>query len=219
VDAPQPVDDAVSGWRAEVAALASIGVLEALPRSLLRPFYWYAVNYRVAVVVALFAALCVRGPVAGARRVILWVAGLVGIAFCLDVSAHFHRFNERARGFDEVMAVVPPGKQVLPLMLKQGDPEVNVNCFNQWGTFVQLRQGGYMLFNFVGDFPIRYKKKLPAPAWDHPEQFDFAQHGEAWDYYLVHRPSPVDPFARHHERVRLVKTSGDWEIWEKLPPH
>ena len=116
------------------------------------------------------------------------------------------------------MAVVPRAKQVLPLMLKQGDPEVTVNCFNQWGSWVQLRQGGYMLFNFVGDFPIRYKKKLPAPPWDHPEQFDFALHGEAWDYYLVHRPSDVDPFARHHDRVRLAKQSGEWEIWEKLPP-
>src|SRR5438105_1623501 len=55
-------------WRFEGAAAIALWLYLALPRSMTRPFYWYAVNRRLAVVVALFAILLPRGRIAGARR-------------------------------------------------------------------------------------------------------------------------------------------------------
>ena len=88
-----------------------------------------------------------------------------------------------------------------------------------WGSYVQLRTGGFLQFNFVSEFPVKYRPgaRLATPPWDHPEFFNFRQHGADWDYFLVHGPSTVDPFAAAHDRVRLAKRSGEWELWEKLP--
>jgi hypothetical protein len=208
-------------WRLEAALGAATVLLFLLPRTLRQPFYWFAVNSRVAVVVALLAALAVRGALdrstVRVRRLLLHAAALAAVAYPLVVAAHFHRFNRRARGFDEVMADVPRGTRVLPLMLNLGDPDVNVNCFNQWGSYVQMRLGGYVPYNNDIGFPLRVLRHAPAPPWDHPEYFHFAAHGAAWDAFLVHGPSRVDPFAGAHDRVRLVKQSGDWALWEKLP--
>jgi hypothetical protein len=205
-----------SAWRVEVAALAALTLYLLLPKSLMRPFYWFAVNRRLPVVVALFGLLLVRGRLGGVRRAMLAVAAVALLAYPIDLAAHHFRFNARARGFDEVMAEARPGAQVLPLMLRLGDEEVNVNCFNQWGTYVQMRQGGYMLYNLPVQFPIASTRQLPAPPWDHPEAFRFPAHGAAWDYFLIHGPSKVDPFAGYADRVRLVKRSGEWSLWEKV---
>ena len=205
-------------WRPEVGAAITLALFFLLPWSLLQPFYWYAVNCRLAVVVAALLLLAARGPIAGPRRALLVLGGVVGIAYLADVSAHFRRFNQRARGFDEVMAAVPAGRPVLPVLLKLGDPEVNVNCYNQWGSYVQMRQGGYNLFNFTVDFPVKTLRRLPTPPWNRPDLFNFAAHGGPWDYFLVHGPSPIDPFAGVHDRVKLLRRSGEWEVWEKLAP-
>jgi hypothetical protein len=213
-----PRDSDPRSRRGELGGLIVFALYHYLPRSLLRPFYWFAVNRRLAVVVALFALLAVRGRLGRARRAILALAGAVAILYPVDLAAHFHRFNVKAHGFDEVMHAVPFGAKVLPLMMTLGDPEVNVNCFNQWGSYVQLHQGGYLQFTFPHQFPLRYLQRLPSPPWDHPEFFRFAQHGEAWDYFLLHGPYTGDPFAGAHDRVKLLKRSGQWEIWQKIPP-
>lgn len=206
--------------RAELALLAALVLYMVLPRSLLRPFYWFAINRRLAVLVALLLLPLCRGRLTGLRRLPLYAAGVLAIAFGLNVSAHFYRFNQRARGFDVVMADVPRGARVLPLIFTRGDEDVNVHCYNQWGSHVQMRVGGYMVQYFPIEFPIRYRgpARRPAPAWDAAERFQFEQHGPHWDYFLVHGPSKIDPFAGYHARVRLLKQSGDWQLWGKVTP-
>lgn len=205
-------------WRLELAFLVAAACYFLLPRSLLQPFYWYAINRRFAVVLVLFFTLLARGRMNGWRGALLFVAvGGAALYYPIDVARHFQRFNARMRDFDAVMESVPRGKQVLTLMLNRRDPEVNLACFNQWSTWVQLRQGGYQPFNLDQNFPIVYKKQLPAPTWDQPWDFRFARHGEAWDYFLVYGRS-FDPFADAHHRVRLIRQVGEWAMWERLPP-
>ncbi len=211
------------GWRLEASLAVATLLLFLLPRTLRQPFYWYAVSSRVAVLVALLGALAIRGRLdrhgaLAPRRLLLYAAALAGIAYPSWIAVHFHRFNVRARDFDKVMNGLPRGKKVLPLMLNLGDPEVNVNCFNQWGSYVQMREGGFVPYNLDIGFPLRYLAALPAPPWDHPEYFRFSTEGEAWDYFLVHGPSRFDPFAGAHDRVRLAKQAGEWTLYEKLPP-
>ena len=206
------------GLRGELALALALAAYLLLPRSLLQPFYWFAVNRRLVVVVALFALPLVRGRLVGPRRALLVAAAGLAMVYTVDIAVHFYRFNQRARGFDEVMAGVPRGQQVLPLMLNLRDPDIQINAFNQWGSWVQLRQGGYVLYNFPVEFPIAARRRLPAPPWDHPEMFYFPAHEHGWDYFLVHGPSSLDPFVGFHHRVRLHRRAGDWALWKKLPP-
>ena len=211
-------DSAPRTWRVEVAALFAFLLCVLLPRSLIHPFYWYAVSRRIGVILALFCALLPRGRVTGARRAILSAVAVVALAYPLDLAVHFHRWNARTVEYEQVMEGIPRGKQVLPLMFRKGAPEVNVSCWNQWGSWVQLRQGGFMLYNFDGDFPLRYRRKLPSPPWDAPTEFRFELHGEPWDYFLLYGRGAIDVFRGAHSRVRLHRRAGDWELWEKLPP-
>jgi hypothetical protein len=214
--APAPTEPS-GRFRLELAlALVTLAYF-ALPRSLVQPFYWYAINRRLAVVVALFAALAIRGRIERLRAAILFFAvGGAALWFPIDVARHFHRFNVRMREFDAALAAAPPRAQVLTLIENLRDPEVNLGVFNQWSTWVQLRQGGYQPFNLDQDFPIVARAKLPAPAWDRPHDFHLRDQGEAWDYFLVYG-NVFDPFADAPGRVRLAKRAGEWSLWEKLP--
>lgn len=205
--------------RAEVGFACAVGLFFSLPRSLLRPFYWYAVNRRLAVVVALFAILLIRGSLfsSALRRGILLGVMVLSIVYTVDVSAHYYRVNQRLAAFDALIAQVPRGKQVLPLMSQFGDPDCAVNCFNQWGSYLQIRQGGYMIPYFPIEFPLR-RKQVPTPTpipWDHPQSFRFREHARGWDYFLIHGPVLPSFFAGSEDAVRLVGQRGDFTLYEK----
>lgn len=206
--------------RAEVGFAVVLGLYFALPRSLLRPFYWYAVNRRLAVLVALSALLLIRGPLlaSAVRRWLLICVMVLSMVYHVDLAAHFHRVNLRLRDYESLVAQVPKGKQVLPLMSQFGDPDCAVNCFNQWGSYLQIRQGGYMIPFFPIEFPLR-RKPVPTPtpiAWDHPQSFRFRQHEQGWDYFLIHGPVLPTFFAGSEDAVRLVGQRGDWTLYEKI---
>jgi hypothetical protein len=111
----------------------------------------------------------------------------------------FRDFNRHAAGFDEVVAKIPRGTQVLTMILHpMGDASVNVSAFNQFPSYVQLRHGGYNFYNFAEGFPLRYRM---------------------WDYFLTFREgwrfSPMkQPLA--DGKVRLIAENGVWRLYEKV---
>ena len=210
---PAPNPTLSPAWQVEMAFALTLLLYLSLPRSLTSPFYWYAVNRRLAVVVMLFLVLLVPGKLeTRAGKAWLALATAAG-AFYLGVLAlEVHRFNVRMRDFDRVMQSVPPRKQVQLLMFKNRDPAFNVAVFNQWSSWVQLRQGGYQPFNLDQGFPIVATKQLPAPPWDEPNRFTLAEHGTGWDYFLVYGRDG-DPFAVQPGGVRLLRRVGEWALF------
>jgi hypothetical protein len=206
--------------KAELGLLIVAILYFTLPRSLLKPFYWFAINRRLAVMVALFALLLIRGPLLRStlRKVVLLAAMALSVLYTLDLSAHWVRFNRRNHAFDDLMAHVPKRKQVLPLMLAPGDPDSLMNCFNQWGSYLLIRQGGYMTPFFPVEFPLKRRRVTTpqSPSWDAPQQFAFSQHAAGWDYFLVHGPSRVQVFAGAEQKVRLIDRKGDWALYQKI---
>lgn len=194
----------------------------SLPRSLLRPFYWYAINRRLAVLMAAFAVLLIKGPLLRTklRRTLLLAAMVLSTVYSLDISAHFVRFNRRNHVFEELLAQVPKHKTVLPLMFSLGDPDSLMNCFNQWGSYLQIQQGGYMTQYFPIEFPLRRRRvQTPhAPAWDSPHDFRFAQHAAGWDYLLLHGRTRNPELSGRDPRLRLVDRRGDWALFENMGP-
>jgi hypothetical protein len=200
----------------EVAAAVALLLVFILPRSLIRPFYWYAISRRIIVVFALLLVVAIRGRIAGARRVALALAAPVAVAFAVDVALHFHRFNVHARDYDQLMAVVPPRKRVLPLIFDDRDSEVDVRAYAQWSSWVQLRQGGYVPWGFDSRVPVRPWRELAAPPWDRPAEFNFASHGGDWDYLLVRGPHNVDFVRISQGRLQKHKQEGVWELWQRV---
>ncbi len=207
-------------WGMELCLLGAVALYLLAPRSMQRPFYWHMINGRFVVAIALFAALTLRGAIGGWRR--LWMAPVVAmtLAYCVALGGAFREFNRHAAGFDEVVAQIPRGKQVLTLILRpMGDATVNVSAFNQWPSYVQLRHGGYNFYNFAEGFPLVYRVHLPAPAWSHAESFDWKAHAAPYDYFLTFREgwefSPMDkPLA--DGKIRLVAHAGEWRLYEKI---
>ncbi len=198
-----------------LASLVVLALYLCLPRSLVRPFYWFAVNRRIAVVVVLFLVLQVRGSLSHLQRAALGVAAVISLTYLSTVSLHFYRFNQRARDFETVLGNVPEDKAVMPLMMKKSDREVNVHAYNQWGAYIQLRQGGYVTPYFAVDFPLRLTvPERAAASWLDPTRFNFSKETADWDYILVHRPYARDPFQGHRNQVKLVSALGEWEMWE-----
>lgn len=189
----------------------------SLPRSLLRPFYWFAINRRLAVLLCLFALFLISGSLLRSRlrQVTLLAMMALSIVYTIDISAHFVRFNRRNHGFDELMAQVPLGKQVLPLMFAPGDRDALMNCFNQWGSYIQIRQGGFMTPYFPVEFPLKVHKRLPSPVWDAPGEFHFAYHAPGWDYVLLHGATQLPIFSGSDPRLRLVDRRGAWSLFQK----
>jgi hypothetical protein len=202
-------------FRVEAIALAAFALLFLLPRSLTEPFYWYAVSRRVGVVFALFVVLSLRGAVEGARRWILVAVGVVAVLVPLDIASRFVAFNRDAReNYEPLIAQVPQGKRVLPLIFQDGAPEVNVRAYAQWGSWVQMRQGGYVPWALDTQVPIRATAELPAPAWDWPQSFRFDVHAEPWDYFLLRGG---DGEALFQDRpAKLMERRGKCELWKKL---
>src|SRR5260370_24254439 len=177
------------------------------------------INGRVVVAAALLGALLVRGPVLAWRRWLFLPVVLAGIFYGWDLARTVIRFNRHVRGFDELVETIPFHRRVLTLVFPPlNDPHVNVNCFNQWASYVQIRRGGYNFYNFDEGFPLRYRQYLPAPPWSNADKFDYEQHGSAWDYFLTHNENGLKlltgPPAKG--QVRLVGERGPWRLWQNL---
>ncbi len=207
-------------WGIELCLVGALALYLLSPRSMQRPFYWHMINGRFVVAIALFAALALRGPIAGRRR--LWLVPVVVATLAYDVALcrAFREFNRHAAGFDEIVAEIPRGKQVLTLILRpMNDATVNVSAFNQWPSYVQIRHGGYNFYNFAEGFPLLYRVHLPAPAWSHTDQFDWDRQSGPYDYFLTFREgweyAPMkQPLA--DGKVRLVDARGVWRLYQKV---
>lgn len=204
----------------EACFVATLAAALFLPRSLLRPFNWYMINSRFVPLAALFGVLLLRGPIVGWRRYLLIPVVAASLFYSVDLSRMVVRFNHHVAGFDELVDQIPLHRSTLTLVFPPlGDPEVNVNCYNQWPSYAQLRRGGYNFYNFNQGFPLKYRTYKPAPPWSHPEWFNFDSQGDAWDYFLTHNERGqyelFEPLAKEG-KVRLVGARGDWKLWQRV---
>ena len=222
-------------WGLELCLAGILALFLLLPRTMQRPFYWYMINQRYVPLIFVLAVLTLRGPIVGARRWLLAPVIAAALFYAGDIGRAIVGFNHRVDGFDQVVAQIPWHKSTLTLSLRPlGDPEFNVNPYNQWPSYTQMRRGGYNFYNFNQGFPLKYRGMKPAPAWDHAELFNYEWHGGAWDYFLTHNESTsvmtpghvgeglpqVDLFSEliSDGKVRLVASSGPWRLYENLVP-
>ncbi len=206
----------------EACFLATLAAALLLPRSMLRPFNWYMINGRFVPMAALLGVLLLRGPILGWRRWLLFPVVAAGLFYAGSLARMVVRFNRHVAGFDQIVQEIPLHASTLTLVFPPlDDPQVNVNCYNEWAAYTQIRRGGYDAYNFDYGFPLVYRRYKPAPPASHPEWLNIDREGRAWDYFLTHNETGdhelFAPLAQAG-RVRLVDQRGRWKLWQRIEP-
>ena len=93
--------------------------------------------------------------------------------------------------------------------------------FRHFPFLYQVRRGGYMPNGmFEPMMPVRYSRTVtPAPHPLDPEGFDFREHGRYYDYFIVvfRHADTYTTFGGAGDRVRLLKSSGRFAVYQKTP--
>jgi hypothetical protein len=200
--------------RAESCFLVCIVAYFVLPRSILRPNYWWGVNVRFAAPAMIFAALCVSGAIAGWRRWLMAGVAVCGVALALINEHHWHKADVYfgARQFDALAQLPPPRARTLVLTFPPlKEPEFRQNYVQSYPALFQAFHGGFYPANFDEAFPLVYKQRFPSPGWRNAEDFRWDYHARYYDYVLAYR---APTFGVGH--AELIKRDDPWTLW-KLP--
>lgn len=202
--------------RAEACALVGIVAYFVLPRSIVRPLYWWGVNVRFLAPAMIFGALCVSGTVAGWRRALMPAVAACGVAMALVTLVHWRRADEYfgAADFARLMNETPLKTRTLVLTYPPlAPPEFRQNFAQSYPALFQAFHGGYYATNFDEGFPLAYKQRFPAPGWRNAEDFRWDFHARYYQYVLVlHAP------AFGAGRAELVDRAGPWSLWKMPAP-
>ncbi|PTB20226.1 hypothetical protein C9I57_14205 [Trinickia symbiotica] len=156
----------------------------------------------------------------------------VCIAFLGMQGVRALRFAKESADFEAIAAEVAPGQRVLNIVFSKDSPAAeNPVVYENFALWYQADRRGLVDFNAAWFPPqvVRYRlDRLPAvgPAQVAPkplsETFDWHRH-EAWlyRYFFVRHTSPIPDrfFANQDCRVVLVRTVGNWSVYEKQSCH
>lgn len=201
-------------FRMEACFLVAAGAYLLLPRSVLQPRYWWGINVRYAPFAALLLLLCVRGEIAGRRRLWLAPVALAGVLFACDVAVHFRRATAFVDGYDALARIPEPGARVLWVVTPPWrDPTYGFDHARALPHLYQAYRGGYQPWNFDEGFPLKYKVRFPGGDWSRPGfRWDVAKY---YDYVMFFQGDPERQM-RGGGLARLVGRAGRWSLW-KLP--
>lgn len=182
-----------------------------------KPIDWWNINPRIAALAALMGALLIRGTVTGRRRWLLVPALIASIAYPILLARQFRDFNTRCYGMERLMRNVPRGSSTLTLLVGGNDDpatDPEVVPFTQFHSYPQLLAGGYNPFQFNLGFPFKAVRRLPAPPWTRPNEFNQATQGSLYDYVLTrNEPRDGQLFGAYAGRVRMVGHDGAWRLY------
>lgn len=130
------------------------------------------------------------------------------------------RFDDEARTFDPILAVMKPNKRVAPLIFEKGSPYVHPRTFPylHFAAYYQARSGGDLARTFavVWNVPVRYRddyRRYEVPEkveWD-PRLFSPSRDLPHFDYVLIRGPEFTP---RSDSGLVVVARSGPWTLIE-----
>ena len=202
-----------------VLFLVALLLYLALPYRLYRPIDWFYISLRFAAPVALFAALLIRGEIAGRRRWLLAPAVLASLAYPLALAARFVEFNVHEHPFWTVLQHIPRGAATLTLLTgDMSDPAIDPQYVPYAGfySYVQLFRGGYNPYALKTGFPYREipGRALPAPPWSGAVPFSQLEHGQYYDYVLTRNEHWTGEFLNMSPtKAPLVVQAAEWRLY------
>ncbi|WP_437776788.1 hypothetical protein [Sorangium sp. So ce1097] len=230
---PSPAADARDRTFARLAALVPVacaavflGLFLTLPLQI--GLWWYV--YPREIVAALFLALGAfpdlpRSPWLKAPAVLAISAAAISLgAVAQD---NYRRFDESTRGFEAIIARIPPAPRLLYLVFDHGGSTRTTTPFIHLPAWVQATRGGWLSFHFaVWDAsPIAYRPRsepgavVPPPTplrWEWtPEKFDVRRHGAFFDWFLVRRRAGAERLFAKDPSIVPVDRVGDWWLYRR----
>jgi hypothetical protein len=165
--------------------------------------------------------------VSGARRVVgrIWLPVLCW-AFLGVLIERQIAFAAESSGYESVMAEAQPGHRALGLILDPTSTATgNLVAYAHFPLWYQAEKGGFVDFNIAGYIPMVVRFRPGAePAihvgsgwlakdfkWDHDS-------ANIYKYFFVRHTQPLrdDYFPSGICQPRLVKTAGNWSLYENL---
>lgn len=206
-----------------IAALAALCAL-TLPEHLYQPVDLWNIGRRFIAVAAILFALLPHGPIAGWRRLALLPVLILGLYYPLTLASHWRAFDTRAESARRLCSQIPRGKNTLTLIYGETDPDVDPVAvpYLMFPAYPQLWSGGDNAWGLSTGFPVARLpgRALPAPIFHHPERFDFATQGVAWDYLLTKgevKDGAILGLGDAH-RATLIARDGDFRLYRVTSP-
>jgi hypothetical protein len=176
------------------------------------------VSARHALLIVLFGLPLLPAVRHGAWRIAF--AGAFAAAGLTLAAVEIAHFDDEARAFDPILAVMKPNKRVAPLIFDKGSPYVHPKTFPylHFAAYYQARSGGDLARTFavVWNVPVRYRAdyvryEVPEKVeWD-PRLFSPSRDLPHFDYLLMRGP-PFTP--RSDSGLVVVARSGPWTLIE-----
>jgi hypothetical protein len=212
---------------------------EALVPFLVTALVWIAVPLRAQGTGALylrfslfllpFFALMFRAPAAGRRlapRLLLPLICWVVLAVHVD---RLRAFAHESAPFEEVLASAASDDRALGIVFDAGSAATGSElAYMHWPAWYQAERGGFVDFNFARFLPqiVRYRPdQMPARfsqedwAQNPAAGFDWERDGASvYRYFFVRHKGPLPGAFFPDGRCQpvLVRTSGDWSLYENV---
>jgi len=199
-----PSEGRIERFRLLVLGLLAAGLFLTLPFDIRG--YMYYLNTRYAHLAAPLLLAAVPPVQLRVARALTAAAALSALVLALPLARAFRAFDAEATPLDALAAAAGPRPMVMGLIFDTSSQVVNHPVFLHAATVIARERGGASNFSFASTphSPLKYRASPPAtfPSEWHPEQFDYARMGPAYDTFLIRGPAP--------ERVlpELLNASG-----------
>jgi hypothetical protein len=215
--------------RVPLAVTVMIALALVTPFSIRHPIEWWMVNIRFVGLAALFAAFLPRGPIEGARALLLGAAVAFSLMLPVRMKRAWSDYSERVEAIVRLIQATPTGSNTL-LLFAPGpgrtftDPDLmpEMAVWREIYNLPLVYRGGFSPYLYEDGFPVKQIASLAAPlvesAHVHPSplqtHFDAPSMAKGWDYFLVRKDEaelvlPPDGVVRE-----LI--DGEWSLWRNL---
>ncbi|MBK6848123.1 MAG: hypothetical protein IPG96_11510 [Proteobacteria bacterium] len=209
-------------WALGASALAITACYFVAPGHLDQPWYHWATNVRLVLPALLLLLTLPQARLSGARALLLAPLVVLTLWSAVVTAQGFRAFDATVRHLDRVLPAIPADRRVLSLVYDETDGVHQGFPLRHLPLLYQVRQGGYMPYDFdMPMMPIGYHgAATPAPFFKNPQDFRYAEHGRYYDYFLAifRAPGEAGPTlaGATTEQVRLVTQSGRFAVYQNL---
>jgi hypothetical protein len=220
------------GWVVPAHAVVGFAILVFLALFLMLPMeigaWWYVFPREITAVLFLLPALLPNLPRKTWAHLgfVIWTA--VAIAPLSEFVADAHReFSTTTVHFREIIRELPKAPKLLYLVYDHQGSRAQNSPYVHLPAYVQAERGGWLSFHFAqfGASPFRYRDPKDPNAvippktpirWEwSPELFQLDQHGDFFDWFLVHRVRSPDSLFVSDPSIRRVAHFEDWWLYHR----
>lgn len=213
--------------RVPLAFVVCIALGFATPFWVKRPFNWWMINQRFLLPAACVACFFPRGPIRGARIVLVGAAVALMLILPRLMTRQYREFSRRAWPLVELVKMTPLGSNTLVLhapgrSFEDASLAPNMTIWRELYNYPLVYRGGFDPYLYDDGFPVRRIAALPAPKVPRaaelmfsPEEarFDPTTMMTGWDYFIV---PEEDRAVMPPDGAVVVRDAGSWTLYRNL---